>query len=301
MQQQHTSNGWNRIKSVLVVGAAGMLGTELLRQLRGSRWFQQTPPPAVHGYDIAELDITDADQVTAALQDIRPDIVFNCAAFTDVDGCESNREGAFAVNAAGPGNLARVCRQINAELVHISTDFVFDGNAERPYRPEDQPNPISVYGASKLAGEERLRAELDDHLIVRTAWLFGPRGKNFVATIARAAREKPFLEVVDDQLGAPTCTMDLADALLRLVAANARGTLHFCNRGQCSWFEFAREIVGQCGLETEVRPIKSAQLNRPAPRPAWSVLDLTEYRQITAHTPRPWQDALRDYLAQITP
>ncbi|MBN1435520.1 MAG: dTDP-4-dehydrorhamnose reductase [Sedimentisphaerales bacterium] len=292
------------IDSILVIGAAGMLGQELVRQLQNTNQLNHQHPPQVFAYDINQIDITQPDSVNRCIADIQPQVVINCAAVTDVDGCESQPEHAFAVNATGPKLLAVACRQRNCKLVHISTDFVFDGQSARPYLPEDPTNPISVYGRSKCQGEENIRANLDNHLIVRTSWLFGPQGKNFVATIAQAAKQKPTLQVVTDQVGCPTYTIDLAQALINLIAADTTGTTHFHNQGQCSWFQFAQEIVRQCKLKTEVQQITAAQLNRPAPRPAYSVLDITSYQTAAKHTPRTWTQALNHYLTTqgiITP
>ena len=287
---------WQGIGRVLVTGSRGMLGRELMEALGG---YQRGRGGGleVWGLDVEELDITEAGAVERWVGEHRPGVVINCAAYTDVDGCESRRELALAVNGAGPGNLAGACARVGALLVHLSTDFVFDGQDDRPYREGDEPRPVSVYGASKLAGEEAVRERWGEHLIVRVSWLFGRHGKNFVGTIRRLAREREYLEVVNDQVGSPTYTGDLVEALGHLVGVGARGTVHFRNEGSCSWYEFACEIVRQSGLATAVRPITSGQLKRAARRPAWSVLDISRYKELTGQGVRPWQEALAAYLS----
>ncbi len=273
---------------ILVVGCRGLLGRELMEILPSLG--------AVSGADLPELDIRSPASVAAVLAAHRPRWVVNAAAYTDVDRCETEREKAFAVNALGAGNLARACRKASAALVHLSTDFVFDGAKGSPYLEEDPPRPLSVYGESKLAGEEAVRAAGGRGLIVRTAWLFGRGGRNFPDTILARARETGKLAVVDDQEGSPTYAVDLARGIAALVRAGAEGTVHLSNRGHCSWFEYARFIVAVAGIPAEVRPAKSAELNRPARRPSWSVLSLQRYETLTGLTMRPWQEAVREYI-----
>ncbi|MBN1845812.1 MAG: sugar nucleotide-binding protein, partial [Sedimentisphaerales bacterium] len=207
-------NIWNHVNSILIVGARGMLGREVVDALKHEPWKTKIRAglsdgtgaldggggaPEIFAMDLDEIDITKSDSVTNRLASCRPQLVVNCAAYTDVDGCETDRETAWAVNGAGPGNLASACRAIDAKLVHISTDFVFDGQAKIPYKPDDPTGPLSVYGQSKLAGEQAVRQALDNHLIIRTSWLFGQYGKNFVRTIRRIAGQGQSLRVVDDQ------------------------------------------------------------------------------------------------------
>jgi len=268
-----------------------MLGRELVRQLHELKQCRLATC-----WGSSELDIKDREDVATKLGRLKPTIVLNAAAYTDVDGCERNQELAHAVNAAGPAHLAEACRQIGAIVVHFSTDFIFDGTACRPYQPQDSANPISVYGHSKWNGEEAIRQACVDHLIIRTSWLFGPGGRNFVDTIlARAETGQP-LRVVTDQVGRPTFSSDLAEAVLALLDARARGVVHFANADSCSWFEFAVEIVRQAGLSTIVEPITSDQLDRPARRPAYSVLDTEGYTKITGRSIASWRDALRRYM-----
>ena len=296
MQNSEISAGWKEVNSVLVVGAKGMLGSNVVAALRASGWATDGANRRIHPVDIEEIDITDPASVSKCIQQCRPAVLINCAGYTDVDGCETNSEQAFAVNAAGPMNLAEHCARANCKLVHISTDFVFNGRATKPYLPDDKPDPLSVYARSKLAGEQNVHDKLNDHLIVRTSWLFGIGGKNFVTTIANAARQRDHLEIVDDQVGSPTYTVDLAEALLAMIGAQATGTYHFRNEGQCSWYQFGCQIVKQYGIDIEVRPISSEQMSRPATRPKWSVLDITSYKQTTGRTVRPWPDALADFV-----
>jgi len=289
------------IKSILVVGAKGMLGCEVVAALYDDPWKTKIASYQVHAFDLEEIDITKIASVKNCFDASQPQLVINCAAYTDVDGCETDRAIAFAVNGDGPGNLALACRERNAKLVHISTDFVFDGKKDTPYLPEDPTGPLSVYGESKLAGEIAVRQNLDNHIIIRISWLFGKHGKNFVATIRRLARERESLEVVNDQVGSPTYAADLAQAILYLVEVDAVGTFHFCNEGTCSWYDFACAIVRQSNLPAAVRPVGSDKFPRPARRPAWSVLDTAKYRQTTGLSIRPWQDALADYLRDSEP
>lgn len=277
-------------RHILVLGARGMLGRELcaLASRRGGT--------QVTGWDIHELDICDAAAVESAVRQVQPEVVINCAAYTDVDGCEANVETAMSVNGAAPGHIARACAAAGALCVHLSTDFVFDGAARRPYRPADPPHPMSAYGRSKLAGEQAVVSSGAEHLIVRTSWLFGAHGRNFVEAILGRAEKGENLRVVDDQVGRPTHAGDLADALLRLVERGARGVYHFANAGQCSWHAFARRIVEMSGCRVDVAAIGSDELGRPAKRPAYSVLDTTDYERVTGQVPAEWTDALARYL-----
>lgn len=279
---------------VLLIGAKGMLGHELAHRLKSRA--HTAGLGRVTCWDVDELDISQRDDVLAKIGALKPNVVINSAAYTDVDGCESNEAKALAVNGDGPGYLAEACKACGALLVHVSTDFVFDGAARQPYRPVDTPHPLSAYGRSKLAGERAITESGADHLIVRTSWLFGPHGKNFVAAILARAESGESLRVVDDQTGRPTFAGDLADALLRLAERGARGILHFANSGSCSWHAFAMRIVALAGCEVPVAAINSSELGRPAKRPAYSVLDTTDYERLTGDIPANWEDALLRYL-----
>jgi dTDP-4-dehydrorhamnose reductase len=245
----------------------------------------------------SDLDITRPEQIARAFRETRPEVVVNCAAFTRVDACESDPR-AFEVNAAGVTALASACVLHSAQLVHISTDFVFDGEKKTPYEEEDAPAPISAYGRSKLAGEQAALA-VPTGLVVRASWLFGRGGWNFVEAIRKQIQEgRRTLAVVDDQRGRPTATTDLAEALLVLLELSAVGIYHFANRGEVSWFDFAREIVALSGRpDVEVVPIDSSTLARPARRPAYSVLETAKYERVTGRPIRHFREPLSEYLS----
>jgi len=275
---------------VLVTGIRGMLGSDVTAVF--------APQARVFPADRSSLDITDPAACRRAVKSISPDMVINCAAFAKVDLCETAPETAFLVNAGGPANLALACRDFGALLVHISTDYIFGGVGSRPYREEDPAAPINVYGASKLAGEQAVTASGADHLIVRTAWLYGRAGPNFVDTILGLAAERERLAVVDDQWGSPTFTQDLARGLWSLIARGARGTVHVTNRGTCTWCTLARAALNFTGQDPErVCPVTAAAYPRPARRPAYSVLDTSRFAAITGENLRPWEEALREYLS----
>jgi len=270
---------------ILVVGAHGMLGRDLVALL-GDRG---------HGIDIADIDIASPESVLTVVAALKPEVVINCAAYTDVDGCEGNTETAMAVNGEGVAYLAMACRDLGALLVQVSTDYVFDGGKGTPYVEDDAPHPVSVYGESKLAGEMNA-AFCPEHLIVRTQWLYGLHGKNFVETMLRLGAEKDELAVVDDQIGSPTWTVDLAQAIIALIDGGCRGTYHVANSEYCSWNAFARAIFAENGMNVTVKPMTTTELNRPARRPLYSTLECSKLTGDTGFRPQPWRDALREYL-----
>lgn len=270
---------------ILVVGANGMLGRDLM-ELLGDRG---------HGVDIADIDITSPESVMKVVGELKPEVVINCAAYTDVDGCESNIETAMAVNGEGVGYLAMACRDSGALLVQISTDYIFDGGKGTPYVEDDAPCPLSVYGESKLAGEMNA-AFCPEYLIVRTQWLYGLHGKNFVETMLRLGAEKDELAVVDDQVGSPTWTVDLARAIIALIDGGCRGIYHAANSEYCSWNGFAKAIFEEAGLNVAVKPMTTTELNRPARRPLYSTLECSKLTGDTGFRPQAWRDALREYL-----
>ncbi|MGP8162089.1 MAG: dTDP-4-dehydrorhamnose reductase [Candidatus Dormibacteria bacterium] len=274
-----------------VIGSRGQLGRELMRVLAGSEH-------AVSGHDVEAVDIRDGGSVAALLDEVRPDAVVNCAAWTRVDAAETEPEAAWEVNAAAPAILAEACRARGILLCHLSTDYVFDGTATAPIDEAAAPNPQSAYGRGKLAGEEAVRAALAEHLIVRTAWLYGQEGPNFVLTMVRLAAERGRLRVVDDQLGSPTWTGHLAPAVLRLVERRATGTFHLTNSGSTTWYGFAAAIVEEAGLDVPVDAITSADYPTPAPRPAYSVLADRAWRALGEEPLPPWRDGLRAYLRE---
>jgi len=269
-----------------------MLGSDLLLKLNLQH--------EVVGLDKEEIDIVSAEECANAIKDTAPNIVINAAAYTNVDGCEAAKEECFAVNAAAVKNIAEACRDKNIRIIHFSTDYVFDGTAKQPYKEDDKCNPINAYGESKLAGERYLQSLADDYVLIRTSWLYGVKGKNFVQTILDKAKTTPTLSVVDDQVSSPTHTKDLAAAVDLLIEQNAKGIFHVTNRGSCSWYQFALKILQESGLgDVEVTPIKSDKLQRPALRPAYSVLSMQKFIATTGKTMQPWQLALQDYLKSI--
>jgi dTDP-4-dehydrorhamnose reductase len=276
---------------VLVTGAGGMLAQAVVPALRRAGH----EPIA---FARAELDVTDAARVAAAVAGARPDWVCHLAAFTDVDGCETRSDHALRVNGEGAGHVAAAARAAGAAVLSISTDYVFAGDDPRPRRESDPVGPVSAYGRSKLAGEEAVRAANPCHLIVRAAWLYGRGGRNFVDTIRERALAGTPLAVVDDQHGSPTWTEDLAVALVELMDRSVTGTYHATSTGDCTWHEFAREICAQVGARVEVSRRSSAELARPAKRPAYSVLDTSGLRQALGHELPHWREALARYVAQ---
>jgi dTDP-4-dehydrorhamnose reductase len=277
---------------LLITGVYGQLGSALER-IATARGL------AVVGHDLDTLDITDPRAVEATLDRVRPKTLVNCAAYTAVDACEDDREAAFAVNAEAVGHLAEACNRVGARLVHISTDYVFAGVGSAPYTEDEPTAPTSVYGQSKLRGELQA-ANASSHLIVRTAWLYGRGGSNFVEAIRRQLESgNQTLRVVSDQFGSPTFADDLAEALLELDARSANGVVHAVNSGSTSWHGFASDIVRRLGRTAEVLPVTTAEFPRPAPRPAYSVLDTGRLRQLIGRDMPTWQDALGRYLEAV--
>jgi dTDP-4-dehydrorhamnose reductase len=275
------------IVKILVTGANGQLGREVAKQ--GQR------------HDLvltnsANLDITNGAAVMSCFQDVKPQAVIHCAAYTNVDGAEVDLDEAFRVNVVGAQNIASGCLEMGARMVYVSTDYVFDGQSQRkPYREFDIVNPQNVYGLTKWQGEEMVRQILGRHFIVRTAWLYGD-GNNFVRTMIKLAETNDILRVVHDQVGTPTSTVDLAKAIFKLLSSDAYGTYHTTCQGQCSWYEFACEIFQQIGKEIEVMRINTSEFPRPAKRPMYSVMDNYMLRMTVGDPMRRWQDALKEYL-----
>jgi dTDP-4-dehydrorhamnose reductase len=280
---------------ILITGSKGQLGLELNRQLLALRSDGQKLEVVLT--DLNELDIANQTQVTHLVRAEQPQVVINCAAFTNVDGCEADETTAFRINALGARNLAAAAFGVAAKIVQVSTDYVFDGVNAVPRREYDPVNPQSVYGRSKLWGEQLVTATNPRHFIVRTAWLYG-EGNNFVRTMLRLAQERDELQVVNDQIGSPTSTVDLARCILDLIQTEAYGVYHATCEGQCSWYEFAVKIMELAGLAVKVTPITTAQLNRPAPRPQFSVLDNFALKINGFNTFRDWESALREYLGK---
>jgi dTDP-4-dehydrorhamnose reductase len=273
---------------VTLFGASGLLGKALVHGWTGD---------AVTGLGSRDADIRDSSRVRKVVQEMRPEWIVLCAAYTDVDGCESNADLAFAVNRDGAVNVAAAAKEVGARFLFLSSDYVFDGKKTAPYEIDDSRNPQSVYGRTKAEAEVRLLALMPECCIVRTSWLFGVGGRCFPDTILKLAANRPALDVVNDQRGSPTYVVDLARAIISLCLKNASGIVHVTNAGDCTWFEFAQQIVKNAGLATAVRPVSSEQMARPAPRPAYSVLSPSSLKALGMEMPS-WQHALRRYLEQ---
>ncbi len=276
---------------VTLFGASGLLGRDLVQQLSSEQ---------LTALSSKDADLRDRARIRDVIHESRPDWILLAAAYTDVDGCESNRDLAFAVNCEGAIHVAEAAREAASRLLFLSTDYVFDGTKRSPYEVADPRNPTSVYGQSKARAEERLLHILPDVCIVRTSWLFGHGGKCFPATILKLASTRSEVSVVNDQRGSPTFTRDLAFALVELCRAEARGIVHVTNSGDCTWYEFAAEIVRAATLPTKVKPVTTAEFPRPARRPAYSVLSPDSLHAYSIHMPD-WKDALRRYLDSAVP
>ena len=297
MAVSKNTHGFDDGTRVALVGAGGML----------ARMVRAVAPINVEiiPYDFPAFDIADLNAVSEYLHQSKPAFIINCAAVTDVDGCESNVEQAMAVNGLGPSNLAAVAAQIKATLLHVSTDFVFSGSSELSYVETDQPAPLSVYGDSKYNGEIGVETSaLRSYFIVRTSWLYGPWGKNFVETIIRLAQERERLSIVADQKGTPTYSFDLACTIWELLQTSCYGVYHYSNEGQCSWYEFALEIVHllrqfEAGGDLKVReivPVSSSEYPQAAQRPVWSVMSKEKIRSTLGNEVPHWKESLKNYI-----
>lgn len=277
---------------VIVTGAGGQLGTDV------AAIFKQK------GHDVidlgrSQLDIANQQACNDIVSATQPDVIVHCAAYTAVDAAESEEDQAYLVNAVGSRNIAVAAEKTGAKVCYISTDYVFDGTATEPYREYDNTNPRTVYGKSKRAGEQLVQTLCSRYFIVRTSWVYGKNGNNFVKTMLKLGREKPSLQVVHDQIGSPTYTVDLATFLLELVATEKYGVYHASNTGSCSWYEFAKAIFEEAGIETEVRPCTTEEFPRPAPRPKNSVLDHGSIRTNGFEELRHWRDALKEFIVEL--
>ena len=273
---------------LLIVGADGQLGTDMARLL--------APLAAVTALTFQDLDITDRGSLTRVVESARPDVIVNCAAYTAVDRAETEQDAAYRVNVLGARNVAQVARRVGARVVYFSTDYVFDGTGAEPYDEEAPTGPLSVYGRTKLQGEQATREANPDHLILRLAWLYGSTGHNFVRTVLRLSREKDELRIVDDQVGSPTFTEDVVHQLWTAIEDGCSGTYHCVNAGQASWHAFATRIVHRLGLNVPVISIHTVDYPAPARRPAWSVLADRKFEFEQLNSMRSWEDALDDCL-----
>ncbi|MFH0794835.1 MAG: dTDP-4-dehydrorhamnose reductase [bacterium] len=278
------------MKKILLTGADGMLGSDLKVLLREKKYNLLAPGPK-------KMDITNLRSVMSYILRKKPDVVIHCAAYTSVDKAEREQGLCFAVNAEGTKNVAFCCRELKSEMIYISTDYVFDGTSDTPYRFSDKPNPINVYGASKLKGEEYVQLLVPKHKIIRTSWLVGLNGRNFVETILKAASERKVLKVVNDQVGRPTFTFHLADKIEALLNKKVTGIFHITNEGTCSWFEFACKILEEAGIkDVEIQPIPSTKFRSLARRPAYSVLANTRLAELKLPSLPTWEKGLEEYL-----
>ncbi|CEK35539.1 dtdp-4-dehydrorhamnose reductase,dTDP-4-dehydrorhamnose reductase,dTDP-4-dehydrorhamnose reductase,dTDP-4-dehydrorhamnose reductase,RmlD substrate binding domain [[Clostridium] sordellii] len=274
---------------VLITGSNGQLGLELSKQL-----------DCIGNYEIIKTDrenlnILDFNCVNEMIINEKPDVVINCAAHTAVDVCETDIENAYKINALGPRNLAIACEKVGSKFVQVSTDYVFDGSASTPYREDDITCPNSIYGASKLMGENFTKDFCSRYFIVRTAWLYG-EGNNFVRTMIKLSKEHKELNVVNDQFGSPTSTVDLAKSIIDLMQTEYYGTYHGTCEGQCSWYDLAKKIFEMKNIDIKVNPVTSEEFKRPAPRPAYSVLDNFMLKLVGLNSFRNWEKSLEDYL-----
>jgi dTDP-4-dehydrorhamnose reductase len=286
---------------ILITGAKGQLGKQITNILRnGQSEIGKLPKEyenvEIIGVDVDVLDITDINAVRSYLTDVKPEIIINCAAYTNVDACESNEDLAFKINALGPRNLAIISNEVNAKVVHVSTDYVFSGEGTVPFKEYDETIPVSVYGKTKLAGEKFVREIADKYYIIRTAWLYGYEGSNFVYTIIKAGKEKGYLTVVDDQRGNPTNAEDLAHHMLKVAVTEEYGTYHCTGTGECSWYDFASKIIEFSNIDCKVDPVTSNDYVRAAKRPSYSSLDNMMLRVTVGDEMRNWEDALKVFL-----
>jgi dTDP-4-dehydrorhamnose reductase len=280
---------------VIVTGSRGMLGTDLVQMLMGK-------------YEVLECDlhncnILDCNQVENLVSSYRPNVIIHTAAYTNVDQAETDKEAALRLNETGTKYVATAAKQCHARLIHISTDYVFDGTKTSPYTEEDIPHPLGVYGTTKLRGEQQVQQIFGDqgYLILRTAWLYGKHGKNFVSAILQRVQQQDILSVVNDQTGSPTYTKDLARGIILLLEQNISGIIHLTNSGYCTWYEFAKTILEFAQLShVTVQSMSTTELNRPAPRPRFSVLDTSKFVALTGQKIRHWKQGLQEYFEDLT-
>lgn len=285
---------------ILVTGANGQLGNELRRLCKNF------PGLEFIYTDVDMLDITNPDAVSVFMEASKPAIVVNCAAYTNVEKAEDDVKGVRKINALAPQVLAAACAMQNAFLIHVSTDYVFDGETSVPYKEDDETNPLSVYGSSKLEGEEKIKSVFDDYVIIRTSWLYSEFGNNFVRKIIQKGKEQDVVEVVDDQFGSPTYARDLANCIIDMIiksilnpTAYLPGVYHYCNQGNCSWAEFAKEIYQIAGIDCKIIPVKSDKYPTKAPRPKYSVLNTSKVREAFGIGIPNWRDSLKECISSL--
>lgn len=292
------------MEHLLITGARGQLGKQLMRDLERKHTEIGVPPLltqdfTVEGIDVEELDITNEEAVLDYFRGKGYTTLINCAAFTNVNKCESEEDLAYQVNAVGPGNLAKACEENGMKMIHISTDYVFSGVSDHPYREDEPMAPVSAYGRTKAAGEKAVLSSCSRSFIVRTSWLYGYFGNNFVKTMMKLGREKGAVKVVSDQVGNPTNAADLSHHLLKLVTTEEYGIYHGTGRGICSWYDFARQIMKDAGIDATVSPCTSDEFPSPAKRPAYSALDHRHFKETVGYEFRPWQDALLYFMNHL--
>jgi len=289
---------------ILITGAKGQLGSQIANLLKRrtsklGKISNEYDSALLLGVSKEELDITSLKNIREVLYGFKPTVVINTAAFTDVDACETNIDTAFKVNALGPKNLAIACEEIRAKLIHISTDYVFSGDRSIPYGEHDMPKPANIYGKTKHIGEQYVREFSRRYFIIRTSWLYGYNGKNFVKTIIKASKERGFLEVVDDQRGSPTNAEDLAYHILKIALTEEYGIYHCSGKGSCSWYDFASKIIEFSNINCHIAPIKSDRIERLAKRPSYSLLDNMMLRCTVGDEMRHWEDALKEFIEEL--
>ena len=273
---------------ILLTGSSGMLGLDLNRVLNKNHEVLATPS--------SSMDITDLNQIESQISTYKPDIIINSAAYTNVDECEFNPNLAYKVNSIGAKNLAIACDKFNSKLIHISTDYVFNGENDRPYTENDKTEPINIYGETKLKGEEFIQNICDNYIILRTSWLYGINGNNFVKTMLELSKSHDEISVVEDQRGSPTYTYDLAIAIFELLKNDYSGVYHLTNRGNCSWLEFAKNIFEITGIDVDLKPVTSEEFPRAAKRPKYSVLNNEKWENAGLKPLRNYKKALNDCL-----
>ena len=289
---------------ILITGAKGQLGSQIINIINNGQSELGNIDSVynnceIMALDVDELDITNLNKCKTVAKELKPELIINCAAYTNVDNCEKQEDLAFKINALGARNLAIIAEELGAKLVQVSTDYVFAGNGNEPYKEYDITNPLSVYGKSKLLGENYVREFCSRYFILRTAWLYGLNGSNFVKTIMKAAKEKGELKVVNDQRGNPTYAEDLAHHILALAVTEEYGIYHCTGQGECSWYDFAKAIVEYSNIPCKVEPITSEQLDRAAKRPSYSSLDNMMLRCTIGNNMRDWKEALEKFISKV--